>query len=315
MIKKTLYFSNPAYLSLKDRQLAIKMPSIKINEELRDSCKQEPIITRPIEDLGIVVLDHRQITITTGLMDALLENNCAIITCDSKSLPIGLMLPLSGNTLQTERFREQIAATAPLKKQLWQQTIKAKIENQASVLAQYTNSEVGNMKIWAKDVRSGDPDNYEARAAVYYWQNLFSEPIRFIRDREGAYPNNLLNYGYGILRAVVARALVSSGLLPTLGIHHRNKYNAYCLADDIMEPYRPYVDELVIKIMQVNKGFEELTKEIKGQLLVIPTLEVHIAGKRSPLMVAVTQTTASLYKCFSGESRKIIYPERSFGQI
>ena len=255
-------------------------------------------------------MDNKQVTITSGLLDALLENNCAVITCDSKSMPIGLMLPLYGNTTQNERFRQQLDASLPLKKQLWQQTIQMKINNQASVLKDCVDEEVRCMRVWASDVRSGDPDNLEARAAAYYWKSLFADIEGFTREREGIYPNNLLNYGYAILRAVVARGLVTSGLLPTLGIHHHNRYNAYCLADDIMEPYRPYVDELVFKLVQINGKVLDLTKEIKAKLLEIPTLEVKIGGKRSPLMVAVGQTTASLYKCFSGEVRRISYPER-----
>lgn len=165
------------------------------------------------------------------------------------------------------------------------------------------------MQAWANDVRSGDPDNLEARAAVYYWKSLFCHIPDFIRNREGVAPNNLLNYGYAILRAVVARSLVASGLLPTLGIHHHNRYNAYCLADDIMEPYRPYVDRLVVDIIEQYGIDVELSKDIKAELLTIPTLDVVIGGKRSPLMIGVSQTTASLYKCFSGELRKIAYPE------
>ena len=165
------------------------------------------------------------------------------------------------------------------------------------------------MYVWANDVRSGDPDNMEARAAVYYWKCLFGHIPGFIRDREGVSPNNLLNYGYAILRAIVARSLVASGLLPTLGIHHHNRYNAYCLADDIMEPYRPYVDRLIYDIMKQNDMKLELTTDVKAELLSIPTLDVKIGGKRSPLMIGVSQSTASLYKCFSGESRKIAYPE------
>lgn len=310
MIKQTLCFSSPVYLSLRNAQLVIKLPEVENNSALPPSFKKESERTRPIEDIGIVVLENQQITITSGVLDALLENNCAVITCDRKSLPTGLMLPLYGNTTQNERFREQIEASLPLKKQLWQQTIKAKIDNQASVLQDYTGETVKNMRVWANEVRSGDPDNLEARAAAYYWRNLFPQIEGFTRDRDGIPPNNLLNYGYAILRAVVARALVTSGLLPTLGIHHHNRYNAYCLADDIMEPYRPYIDAWVIKIMNEEADISCITKEIKLKLLQIPTLEVQINGKRSPLMIAVSQTTASLYKCFSGESRKITYPER-----
>lgn len=309
MIKKTIYFGNPVYLSLRNAQLVIKLPEVVKAASLPDSFKEQAEVTKPIEDIGVVVLDNKQITITSGVLEALLENNSAVITCDSKSMPVGLMLPLYGNTTQNERFRHQLDASLPLKKQLWQQTIRMKIENQGSVLRKCRGEEMKCMRVWAAEVKSGDPDNMEARAAAFYWKNLFSEVDGFTRSREGIPPNNLLNYGYAILRAVVARALVTSGLLPTLGIHHHNRYNAYCLADDIMEPYRPYVDELIYGIVKSGGEYEELTKELKVQLLGIPTLEVKIDGRRSPLMVAVSQTTASLYKCFSGELRRIAYPE------
>lgn len=308
MIKKTLYFGNPAYLSLRNGQLVIKLPEVEHSASLPEIIKRQADITRAIEDIGVVVLDHKQITITSGCMEALLENNCALITCDSKSMPVGLMLPLYGNTTQNERFRKQLEASLPLKKQLWQQTIQAKIRNQAMVLVGCREEEVKCMHVWANNVRSGDPDNLEARAAAFYWKTLFADVEGFTRDREGIPPNNLLNYGYAILRAVVARGLVISGLLPTLGIHHHNRYNAYCLADDIMEPYRPYVDRLVYSLYKRRESNLSLDKEMKAALLTIPTLEVNIGGKRSPLMVAVGQTTASLYKCFNGELRQIRYP-------
>ena len=309
MIKKTLCFSNPAYLSLRNAQLVIKLPEVEKAESLSDDFKKATVVTRPIEDLGVVVLDHQQITITSGALEALLENNCAVITCDSNHMPVGLLLPLVGNSTQNERFRDQLDASLPLRKQLWQQTIQYKIRNQTAVLKECSDAETKCMQVWANDVRSGEPDNLEARAAVYYWKSLFGHIPLFIRDREGVSPNNLLNYGYAILRAVVARALVASGLLPTLGIHHHNRYNAYCLADDIMEPYRPYVDRLVYFITEQYGTDVELSKDIKAELLSIPSLDIVIGGKRSPLMVGVAQTTASLYKCFSGELRKIAYPE------
>lgn len=308
MIKKTLYFGNPAYLSLKQKQLVIQSPEVVTNDTLPEKFKAEAVKTIPIEDIGVVVLDNKRITVTHGLMEALLTNNCSLITCNSSRMPVGLMLPLDGNTTQNERFRDQINASLPLKKQLWQQTVQAKIQNQAYVLETKTGAIVKNMRIWASNVKSGDPDNYEARAAVYYWANLFPNIPGFIRYREGVPPNNLLNYGYAILRAVIARSLVASGLLPTLGIHHHNKYNAYCLADDIMEPYRPFVDKLVFEIMESETDISELTQEIKARLLNIPVLDVVINNQRSPLMIAAGQTTASLYKCFSGEIRKIKYP-------
>ena len=308
MIKRTLYFGNSAYLSLKNKQLVIQLPEVVKNEILPENFKKDAVKTIPIEDIGVVVLDNKQITITHGLMENLLENNCALITCNSSRMPVGLMLPLAGNTTQTERFRDQIDASVPLKKQLWQQTVQAKIRNQAHLLEKNTGCIVKNMYAWANDVKSGDPDNYEARAAVYYWNNFFPNIKDFTRTREGIPPNNLLNYGYAILRAVVARSLVASGLLPTLGIFHRNKYNAYCLADDIMEPYRPFVDKLVFEIIESGVDISDVSQEIKGRLLNIPVLDVIINGQRSPLMIAASQTAASLYQCFSGEIRKIKYP-------
>jgi len=304
MIKKTLYFGNPTYLSLKNNQLVIKLPEVEKNDTIPESFKTDSIRTIPVEDIGVVILDNKQITVTHGVLEALLENNSAIITCDSSRMPAGLMLPLCGNTTQNERFRDQLNASLPLKKQLWQQTIQAKIENQAAILKQCRNAEIRNMLKWVTEVRSDDADNLEARAAAYYWANLFKN---FKRDRDGEPPNNLLNYGYAILRAVIARALVASGLLPTLGIHHHNRYNAYCLADDIMEPYRPFVDKLVVEMFD-NKIIE-LNKDAKSKLLIIPVIDVTINGQRSPLMIATGTTTSSLYKCFSGESRKIVYPE------
>lgn len=309
MIKKTLYFGSSSYLSLRNAQLVYRMPEVEKNDTVPESFKKDAERTIPVEDIGVVVIDNKRITITSGLLEALLENNCAIITCDSKSMPVGLMLPLYGNTLQNERFHTQIDASLPLRKMLWQQTVKQKILNQAYVLKKVTGMMPKNMLTWSNNVKSGDSDNLEARAATYYWRNIFPSIPNFIRGNDEEPPNNLLNYGYAILRACVARGLVASGLLPTFGIHHHNRYNAYCLADDIMEPYRPYVDELVIDLIGRVKDFSELTREIKAQLLVIPTLDVVIDGKRSPLMIAVGQTTASLYKCFSGELRKISFPE------
>jgi CRISPR-associated protein Cas1 len=308
MIKRTLYFGNPTYLSLTNSQMVIRLPEVEKNAELPEHIKSESKKAVAIEDIGVMVLDHQQITITQALIDALLQNNVALITCDSTRHPTGLMLPLAGNTLQSERFRDQIDASVPLKKNLWQQTVQMKIKNQASVLRR-AGVPVDNMMHWSNSVRSGDPDNFEARAAAYYWKNIFPEELEFTRERNGFAPNNLLNYGYAILRAVVARGLVSSGLLPTLGIHHRSKYNAYCLADDIMEPYRPFVDVIVREIVHSGVNINELDKGIKHQLLSIPVMDIWIEGDRSPLMVGLQRTTASLVKCFSGESRKILYPE------
>ena len=296
MIKRTLYFGNPAYLKTKNEQLVF------------ESIDDGETKTLPIEDIGVLIIDHQQITITQALIAKLLENNVALITCDGRHHPTGLLLNLDGNTLQSRKFQAQVEATLPLKKQLWQQTVSAKIDNQACMLE---SVQVGakNLRNWAQEVKSGDSDNHEAVAAAYYWKNIFAIYTDFRRDPEGEPPNNLLNYGYAILRAVTARNLVASGLLPTLGIFHKNQYNAYCLADDVMEPYRPFVDKVVWDIVRMNGKFLELGPDMKKQLLGIPAMDVIINGEKSPLMVAVQKTTASLAKCFEGKTRKIIYPE------
>ncbi len=294
MIKRTLYFGNPTRLSVQQQQLLIKTE----DKEIRVA----------IEDIGVLVIDHYQVTLTHAVLHKLLDNNAAVITCNDKHHPTGLLLNLDGHTQQSEKFKAQIEASEPLKKQLWQQTIKAKIQNQAAVLAKW---ELDNsyLKRYVQLVLSGDTSNQEAQAARYYWKVLYNEEDPFfIRERFGEYPNNFLNYGYAILRATVARGLVSSGLLPTLGIHHRNKYNAYCLADDIMEPYRPYVDHLV-KVLMLETQEQELTSDVKRRLLNIPNTDIKIDGKDSPLMVGLQRTTASLAACFEGKSKKILYPE------
>ncbi len=297
MIKRTLYFGNPAYLKTKDEQLVFQSPN------------EEAVKTIPVEDIGVVILDHQQITISQALMAKLLANNVALITCDNTHHPTGLMLNLDGHQLQSQRFKDQLNASVPLCKQLWQQTVQMKITNQSNLL-QINRVETGNMKRWVDDVKSGDSENHEARAAVYYWTKLFPHFPDFKRERFGTPPNNLLNYGYAILRAMVARSLVGSGLLPTLGIHHRNQYNSYCLADDIMEPYRPYVDELVLKFVNANgpNFLDPMTTSMKKEMLALPAVDVVIDGEKSPLMVGVQRTTASLAKCFDGTVRKIAYP-------
>lgn len=303
MMKRTLYFGNSAYLCLRDNQLVIK----KKDGEQK---------TVPVEDVGFIILDSPQVTISNALLGFLTENNCAVISCDSRHLPSGLFLPLAGNSLQSERFRYQIEASLPLKKQLWQQTVEQKILNQAHVLEQKRKCPAKFLFSCAGNVRSGDADNREAVAAAYYWKQLFPRMENFTRDRFGIPPNNIFNYGYAILRGVVARSLVASGLLPTFGIHHSNRYNAYCLADDIMEPYRPVVDKLIVEQLdEMEEIPAELSREMKISLLQIPILDTRIGGKRSPLMNAVSLTTTSLYRCFAGESRKLLYPEVPDGTV
>lgn len=307
MIKRTLYFENPAYLSLSQSQLKIKIPEVEKN--LPKEFSERFTNSIPIEDIGVVILDNPQITITQGALQALNENNCAVIICDNSKMPYGLLLPLSNNTLQGERYRHQVNAPLPVKKQLWQQTVQSKILNQASLLNTKCNIGVSNMKKWANDVKSGDSTNLEARAAVYFWSNIFPIGLTFTRDRYGSPPNNLLNYGYSILRSIIARALVATGLLPTLGIHHRNKYNAYALADDIMEPYRPFVDSVVLDIIKSGVDYSQLSNDIKIKLLSIPLLDVKINELNRPLMIAASITTSSLLKCFTRETTKISFPK------
>lgn len=300
MLKRTLCIESPCHLRFQNGQLVVSYSHVKGMEEI-------PEKSVPIEDIGILVLEHQQITLTHFLLDKLSSNNTAVVTCNEQHMPSGLLMPLESHTLQSERFRFQIEATEPLKKQLWQQTIKAKIYNQAIVLDKWhlPNQLMLNL---AQKVKSGDSDNHEAQASAHYWKNIFPQAWHFFRHREGPPPNNLLNYGYAIVRATMARALAGSGLLPALGIFHRNRYNAYCLADDIMEPYRPFVDLTVRAIMDKTSQLDVLNRDLKNQLLRLPTLDVKIEDEKSPLFVATQRTASSLAKCLAGQQRKIGYP-------
>lgn len=295
MIKRTLFFGNPAYLSTQNKQLVVSFP----NQEKNDA-------HIPIEDVGVVVLENPQITITTGLLTKLVENKTVVIHCNNQHLPVSLLQPMSGHTLFTERLRYQLNVSEPLKKNLWKQTVQGKIYNQATHL----NIQGKNAKKlfnWLKEVKSGDGENHEAYAAAYYFQNIF-DVKEFSRNQKGIPPSQWLNYGYAILRAITARSITASGMLPVYGIWHRNKYNPYCLADDIMEPYRPFVDLIVTDMLTRYDLTDKLTTEHKADLLKIPAMDVVIDGKKSPLMVAMSRTTNSLYECFEGRSRKILYP-------
>lgn len=300
MIKRTICIETPCHLKFRENQLVVKFEQVKGLEDRAEK-------TVPIEDIGMLLLEHQQITLSHYLLDKLVANNTAVITCNETHHPSGMLLPLESNTIQSERFRAQIEATEPLKKQLWQQTVKAKIANQRAVLKHW-EIKYHSLENLEKTVKSGDTGNNEAKAAAYYWSNLFPSAWLFVRKREGPPPNNLLNYGYSILRAAVARAIAGAGLLPTLGIFHRNRYNAYCLADDIMEPYRPFVDMIVRNIIDRTSAIDILTQELKVQLLKLPAVDVLLDGESSPLMIAAQRTAASLARCYIGEQRKILYP-------
>ena len=293
MLKRTLFFSTPIKLSLKDRQLVFFLKEAP--EEKR---------TIPIEDVGFVVLEHPMINITLPLLNALSENNVAVIFCNDKQLPASMLLNLDSNSTQQESFRAQVDASEPLKKNLWKQTIEAKIRNQAKLLHKL-GMDGDLLKPLYMNVKSGDIDNREGVAAKLYWNMLLGRD--FVREREGYPPNNLLNYGYTILRAAVARSLMGSGLLPAFGVFHRNRYNAFPLADDVMEPFRPFVDEIVYKLY--FSGETEINTEVKASLLRVLFVDTYFDKVTRPLDVGLSITTASLAKCFLGKEKKIAYPQ------
>lgn len=298
MIKRVLVFSNPAYLSLSLNQLVAVFPEPKDGDEKRSF---------PVEDIGIVVLDNPRITVTQAAISALLEANTAILSSSANHLPNGLMLPLCGNTLQSRIFWRQTELSVPAKKKAWKQTVEAKIKNQIRLL-ECERQDAAPLKLLLKNVKSNDAENCEGQAAAWYWKNIFGKSRNFVRSRDGEFPNALLNYGYAVLRAVVARALVCAGLHPTLGIFHRNKYNAYCLADDLMEPYRPFVDKAVLEILAKEPQIDSLTKQAKGRLYAVCFDDALIGGNTRPLMLAAMQTAASFSKIVLGEKAEIDYP-------
>jgi CRISP-associated protein Cas1 len=297
MISRTVYVGSPSKLQLENAQLVL----------IRENGAPASI---PVEDIGILVLDHYQLSVTHSLVNALLENGVALLWCDQKHLPSGLLLPVSGHHAHTAVLRYQLESSDPLRKNLWKQTVQQKIHNQAGVLS-WSNMDPVPLLTMVATVQSGDTGNVEGRAAAIYWKALFAESETFKRERFGDAPNNMLNYCYAVLRAVVARAIVGSGLHPALGIFHRNKYNPYCLADDLMEPYRPFADKLVLHVCDSlgNELPEELTPEIKRELLQLPVMDVRMQGETMPLMNACQKTSASLVQCFKGEIRKMAYPE------
>lgn len=292
MSKRALFFSTPFCLSLRNGQMIIN------TREMPDM--QQSV---PIEDLGFVVLEHQQTSVTLPLLNALSDNNVAVILCGDNRMPNAMLMNLDSNTTQGECYRAQIEASEPLKKGLWRQIVEAKIRNQAALLNKL-GKDGDKLKPYYMNVKSGDADNREGIAAKIYWSELFGSD--FIRCREGSAPNNMLNYGYTILRAAVARALMGSGLFPAFGIFHRNRYNAFPLADDMMEPYRPYVDEIVFELYR--NGISRLDKEAKSRLLRVLYTDTVFERMTRPLDIGLTATSASLNKCFQGIQKKLTYP-------
>ena len=296
MLKKTILVESKSSLTIKNLQLVIQ-------SEIRQS-------TIPVEDIGFIVIDHPEIFISIPALNFLIENNAGLIVCNNNHLPNGMFLNLNSHHIQQEIFRNQIEASLPLKKQLWQQTIIEKITNQG-ILLEKISGKKNTFQFLTSKVNSGDSSNMEGVAANQYWKSFFDQQelqTKFKRERFGDYPNNFLNYGYAILRAATARALSGSGLLNTLGIHHKSKYNAFALADDIMEPFRPLVDEKVFQLMQ-NFEEQELNTILKSELLNILTRTVYFKEEKSPLMVALQKTASSLQQCYTGERKKINYPK------
>jgi CRISP-associated protein Cas1 len=296
VLSRTIHIGNPSKLRLSDRQLIVEQEGAVYGRV-------------PIEDLGLVVVDHPQVTFTAALFRQLSADNVTVLFCDEGHHPSGIFQPYSGHTLLTGNVQQQINATNPLRKQLWKQTVEAKIGNQAALMKRRGLTDQRLLHL-IREVRSGDTSNREAAAAAHYWKHLFGQyEILFRRDRYGAAPNNLLNYCYAVIRSTVAKSIVGAGLLPMLGIDHRNSLNAFCLADDLMEPYRPFADSLVLKVLDTSaeSDIEFLTKPIKQELLSISVMDVVQKEQLTPLMVAIERTCTSLARCFSGEKRRISY--------
>ena len=295
MIKRIIEISQArTYLAVQNKQLLIK----------REDAEPASV---PCEDVGVLVVDHIGTTYTHGVFTELLKNGAAIVLCGGNHHPAGMLLPIESNSIQSERFREQIETKEPVKKRLWQQIVRAKIRHQASLSGKGSDTYKALMAL-REEVRSGDPDNVEAQASKKFWA-VYLPGMDFRRDIGGLPPNNMLNYGYMVMRAAVARALCSAGLLPCIGIHHHNRYNAFCLADDLVEPFRGFV-EAKVRDVCLSEGIpEELTQQIKAKLLEVLYQEVTIGGFSGPLMVGLHRTAASLQRCFAEEQKDLELPE------
>ncbi len=291
MIKRTIVFTSQCRVLLKNGQLVVE------NHETGEQKKTS------VEDLGIVLIENQQVSITVPALNALSANNCAVVFCDSKHMPSSMLMSLDSNSVQGERYRDQVEASLPLKKSLWKQIVQMKIRNQSSLLTK-VGYDGGKLKPFYTNVKSGDSDNREGIAAKIYWDELFGD--EFVRSRTGPDPNSLLNYGYSILRAAMARAIVGSGLSPSFGLFHKNRYNAFPLADDLMEPYRPYVDAVVFQLLDEDK--KELDSEVKQRLLCVLFADTVFDDCIRPLEIGLSMTTASLARCFSGEGKQLVLP-------
>ena len=292
MIKRIIEVSKPSYLHLKNKQLLIEQDHKQVGQI-------------PIEDIGVLILEHSAICITQPLIIECQKNNTTIIFCDEKHLPYSTILPIvEGNNLHQKILNQQINITEPVRKNLWKQIIIQKIQNQASTLKQF-NKPFARLEKLANEVKSGDKGNLEGLAAQYYWKALFGKD--FVRNQNMDGVNAVLNYGYSIIRAMVARSIVASGLHPAIGLFHHNQYNGLCLADDLMEPFRPWVDAIAYKLYQQDNNIK-ITQTIKIPFLNLTSQTIFMKNKNMPLMVAVHYLTADLKRNFAKESKKLTYP-------
>ena len=292
MLKRSLVFMHPAALSLRNGQMVI------IRKEISDDN-----LTVPIEDIGLVMINHAMVSLTIPLLNALTEQNVAVIFCNEKGMPASMLYNLQSNTTQGETLRNQLEAGEVLKKTLWKQIIETKIKNQAALLNKM-GKEGSILKPLYTNVKSGDSDNREGIAARLYWTALFGRD--FIRDRNIPGINSLLNYGYSVLRAAVTRALVSSGLFPALGIFHHHRSNAFPLSGDLMEPFRPFVDEIVFELTTQDET--ELSTATKSRLIRVLYVDTYFSKVTRPLSVGLSMTMASLAKCYAKEQKKLVVP-------
>ncbi len=292
MLKRTIHLGSRSFVSTKDEQLVIRT--------------DDDEISIPIEDIGLLEIDTLQVSFTTAAMVKLMENGATTVICDKTHHPVGLLLPVSGHSLHALRLRQQIDAPVPVRKRTWQSIVKAKIRNQADVLRDLGMDDAFVRRRVAK-VLSFDSTNQEGVAASAYWK-LMLAPFGVRRDPDGEFPNNVLNYGYAVLRACVARALVASGLHPALGLKHSNRGNPFALADDVMEPYRPFVDRLVIPLALEVGDTPTLTPQLKRDILQVLVVDTFWPEGRRPLLNAVQLSTASVAQTFAGERDAPSFP-------
>ncbi len=256
-----------------------------------------------LDDIAVVIANAHGLTYTNNLLVALAERGAGFVLCGANHVPAAFLWPVDGHHVQARRMRAQIAAALPLAKRLWQILVRAKIRQQGAVL-EARGAPSGAFEALARKVRSGDPENVEAQAARRYWGLLFGDEFR--RDSDGGGANALLNYGYAILRSTTARAVVAAGLHPSLGVHHQNRANPLCLVDDLIEPFRPFVDLAVVRM--VDAGFDAVTPEVKRALALLPSMDLPTAEGTTPLSTVIQRLATSLALAFESGKPELDLP-------